>query len=266
MPVRSLLAFALVLASSLLAVGQTASACECQNRADRDESQRTSKLVFFGEAVSTDDGLGFVVKEAFKGTKKKKKLLVVTDDKCDRGDFQPGKTYMVFADKAKGKRKIKVPQCRATAPTTHAPLTPTIWTLADELTYGTSRKVGNKHKSGRDKLTRTALTKLKSAAGSCEKQVWKGKDAVSAKAEVRFDVQPDGSYAVTVTKYESPSKDDAVAKCLDDKLTGKSFSKFPGAAVSVEAYWMLDRIDATMKREKSSAVVVPIHEAKPERR
>lgn len=238
-------------------VAASAWACECAERRDRDQSYSAARYVFYAEAITTEDGeLRLKVLDSYKGSRRKR-THPVTTGKCVF-QFKEGKRYIVFGDEGESKREVSVDLCGATTQLDHEPITPLIWSLADELTYGASSRVVRDHGKGRDKLTDTALSRLTAAATKCDSKLFKKKGEAKGLLEVRFDVEPNGEYTAVVEKYESSTADaDEAGACLAKALDSKKFSKFAGGRVSVHAYWMIDRIDSSFGREKKSATVVP---------
>ena len=98
------------------------------------------------------------------------------------------------------------------------PITAFIWTLADELAYKTPRKQAERHRTGRNTLTARAVKKIKFAVRSCDPKVWKARGEMKARVEVRFDIQPDGSYEHVLRKYETPNETTTeISSCLAEK-------------------------------------------------
>jgi hypothetical protein len=230
--------------------------CTC-DKEDRDTSLNRADIVFWGKAKRTDDGdLVFRVSKSFKGTRRKRKLTVAPLDTCGYS-FEPDTPYIVFAKKEK-KRTISVSACSATKELERAPYTATTWSAADELPYGVGRRTVRRHQRDRDRLTGRAIDKVRYAAKKCD-AVWKGgDDKANLLLKVRFDVQPNGRYDAEILEYSGgPESNQGTRECLADKLDGKKFRKFSGNAVSVRAYWKIDRIDASMQQEKKSSIVKP---------
>jgi hypothetical protein len=238
---------------SSVAVGQ----CTCERTRDRDESYREARYVFFAKAIENDDGeLTLRVISEWKGSRRKRKHPVAQSE-CGF-EFEPGETYMVFGEKGEKRREVVVDRCGATAQIDHRPLTPLVWSLGDEATYSMSRRWAARHRRGRQVLTSRAVGKIKHAARKCDPDVWKGKDEMKARIEVRFDVQPDGKYTPALLKYETDADTtDEIRACLKKDLAEDDFKKFRGNSVSVSGYWIIDRLDATFSQDKSSAVVEP---------
>lgn len=236
--------------------GSSAFACECSRVEDRDESYRTAKYVFWGEAYTDDDGdLRLRVLTNYKGTRRKRTHPVADPQDCGFR-FQDGKKYMVFADKGEKKRELVVGQCDATTELTHEPLTPFVWTLAEELAYNTPRRAAARHHSERTRLTDRAVRKIKWSIGKCDDS-WK-EAKLTAKIEVRFDIQPEGDYEHELLTYEMPEEPSAeVMECLEKRLAEDDFGAFHGGPISVSAYWLVDRLDRSFGQDKASAVVVP---------
>lgn len=252
---------ALVTAVIALSWSSIAFACQCQNTRDRDESYRTAKYVFFGEAVSTDSGLALKVKRNYKGAKAKRNYPIAESDCAFK--FEEGKSYMVFAAKGEKKREVAVDQCGATTQLDHEPLTAVVWSLADELAYKTPRKAADRHKKARDRITARVVKKIQLAAKACDPDVWNAKGEMKARMEVRFDVEPDGTYTHELLKYETPTPPTAeVKKCLAEKLAEDDFKSFPGNRVSVSGYWLIDKIDASFGEDRDSATVLPFKSKK----
>ena len=239
----------------MLSASLAAAQCTCESTRDRDESYRVAKYVFFGEAYENDDGeLRLRVIENYKGTRDKRTHPIIQTD-CGF-EFDAGKKYMVFAADGKGKRAVEVDRCGATTQLDHEPLTAMVWSLADELAYGTSRRWTARHASGRRQLTDRSVRKIKWSIGKCD-DTWK-EPKLTAKIEVRFDIQPDGAYDHELVTYEVPGTPSAeVMECLEKRLAEDKFGDFYGGPVSVSAYWLVDRIDRSFGQDKASAVVVP---------
>lgn len=251
---KKLIAFAA--ATMVLLWSSVAFACQCQETRDRDESYRTATYVVFAEAVQSDDGLALKVRESYKGSRSKRTHPVGEAEDCNF-EFEVGKTYMVYGSKGEKKREIVVDTCGSSAQVDHEPLTFTIWSLADELTFKTNRKDADRHGRARNQITDRAVGKIKWAMKQCDPDVWKAKEKMKARVEVRFDVQPEGDYKHTLLKYETPSPPGAdVKKCLEEKLAEDPFKPFPGGPVSVSGYWIIDRLDASFGEDRSSATVL----------
>lgn len=247
---------ALFIGTLVLSWGAAASAqCSCEQTRDRDESFRAATYVFYGEAQTNEDGeLRLRVVENYKGTRDKRTHPVNGTD-CGF-EFEEGQRYMVYADKGEGRRAITVDRCGTTTQVDHQPLTAMIWTLADELVYGTSRRWTARHAAGRRQLTERSVGKIKWSIKKCDDR-WK-EAKLTAKIEVRFDIQPDGAYKHELVSYEMPTETNPeVRQCLEEKLAEDKFDDFRGGPVSVSAYWIVDRIDRSFGQDKASAVVVP---------
>jgi hypothetical protein len=230
--------------------------CTCEQE-DPSVSLNASDIVFWGKAsVDKEGDVVFRVSKSYKGTRRKRKHTVVPAKECGF-QFEEGTAYVVFAKKD-DKRTIVVQTCSATRPLPEAPYTATTWSAADELPYGAGRRTVRSHQRDRDRLTKRALDKVKYAAKKCDPAWKKGKEEVNLLLSVRFDVQPDGKYDAEIITHEVSDKAEADMKnCLSKRLDGKKFRKFSGNAVSVRAYWKINRIDASMQQEKTSSVVKP---------
>ncbi len=234
-----------------------AAECTCEKE-DRSASANSADVIFWGKGkVDKDGDFVFRVSSSFKGTRRKRKHTLVPKESCSV-KFEEGTNYIVFAKKEE-KRSISVSSCSATTALEKAPYTETTWSAADQLPYGAGRRTVARHQRDRDNLTGRALDKVEYAAKKCE-SVWKkGKDKASLRINVRFDVQPDGKYEANILKYQGAdsAKQSETMACLEKRLDGKKFKKFRGNAVSVRAYWRIDRIDSSMQQEKKSSVVKP---------
>jgi hypothetical protein len=245
-------ALAALLCSSI-AVAQ----CTCEKTHDRDESYRNSHYVFYAKAIENDEGeLRLRVLSEWKGSRRKR-THPVADIECGF-EFEVGKKYLVFGEKGEERREVVVGRCNATTQLDHRPLTPQVWSLADEATYSMSRRWAARHRRGRETITRRAVGKIKHAARKCDPDVWKGNDKMKARIEVRFDVLPGGGYSHQLLKYETDAETtDEIRQCLRKDLAEDKFRDFRGNAVSVRGYWIVDRIDASFGQDKSSAAVKP---------
>lgn len=241
----------LAVAWSSVAVGQ----CTCEQTRDRDASYRHADYVLFAKAIEDDEGeLRLRVITEWKGSRRKRTHPVV-DTECGF-EFEVGKKYLVFGQKGEERRSIVVDRCNATSQMNNRPLTPQVWSLADEATYSMTRRWAARHRSGRETITSRAVGKIKHAARKCDPDVWKGNDKMKAKIEVRFDVLPEGGYTHELISYETDAETtDEIRSCLREDLAEDRFRDFYGNAVSVNGYWIIDRIDASFGQDKSSAVV-----------
>lgn len=232
-------------------------ACKCAEK-PRSEAYDSAYSVFYGEATEADGGNATIkVSKSFKRSRAKRKMKIVADgDSCDF-QFEEGKKYLVFAAKAKKKKTYSVHSCSGTTALEFTPLNPVVWTLADDMSYGLTKRERKSAQNTKNKLVDSANKSLRDAVRKCDKTIWKSKKNVKGHIEVRFDYTEKRKFTAEIIKYErSAGEDDEVKSCLTKRLTDVKFPKFSGGPISLFAYRLLDQIDPMMVRKKSNASVV----------
>jgi len=236
-------------------VPAAALACECQELSAGDAVDRAD-IVFYGEALENDDGAKFKGIQRYKGRWKKKQKLSEPRNKCDFSNFEPGKKYLVFIEKEK--KKTYASTCMGTRELSYEPISPVMLNLAETPQYGVNKKTRYKMQVLRDKMVDQATSILEKVVQRCQPTVWKSKEPGKGHIEVRFDHTEGQLFSAEILRYETSddSAPEEVRSCLVEQLSERKFPKFQGGPISIQAYLIVDRVDASMVRRKASGSVV----------